>query len=165
MLETRMLDIGVWDRKKPLTKEQLKNRQTLFEQYQKEYNSNKSKEYFWEKLHPLIIDAVKSAIIRVNGQAGFIPNYQYKVDIADELLVKRYIEKPNYNFGSLSTLAYFAAIYASRQTQVIELDKEDSYDRIIEETLIRENEHVSSVSEYVSFYQDFDNYQDIDALY
>lgn len=160
-----MLDIGTWDRKKPLTKEQLKNRQALFEKYQKEYNSNKCKEFFWEKLHPLILDAVKSAIIRVNGQAGFIPNYQYKVDMADELLVKRYISKPNYNFGSLPTLAYFAAIYASRQTQVINLDMEDSYDRIVEETLIRENEHVSSVSESVGFYQDFDNYQDIDALY
>ena len=159
------MDIGIWGREKLLTKEQLKNRQILFEQYQKEYNLNKDPAYFWEKLHPLILDAVKSAIIRVNGHAGFIPNYQYKVDIADELLVKRYIEKPNYNFGSLPTLAYFAAIYASRQARVINLDMEDSYDRIIEETFIRENEHVSSVSAPVSFYQDFDNYQDIDALY
>lgn len=160
-----MLDIGTWDRKRPLTKEQLKNRQILFEQYQKEYNLNKSKEFFWEKLHPLILDAVKSAIIKVNGQVGFIPNYQYKVDLADDLLAKRYIGKPYYNFGSLPTLAYYAAVYASRQPQVIKLDMEDSYDRVIEETLIRENEHVSSVSESVSFYQDFDNYQDIDALY
>ena len=159
------MDIGIWDRKKNLTKEQLKNRQILFEQYQKEYNLNKDPAYFWVKLHPLILDAVKSAIIRVNGHVGFIPNYQYKVDIADDLLVKRYIEKPYYNFGSLPTLAYFAAIYASRQLQIINLDTEDSYDRIIEETLIRENEHASSVSESISFYQDLDDYQDIDALY
>ena len=159
------MDIGIWDRKKNLTKEQLKNRQILFEQYQKEYNLNKDPAYFWAKLHPLILDAVKSAIIRVNGHVGFIPNYQYKVDIADDLLVKRYIEKPYYNFGSLPTLAYFAAIYASRQIQIINLDTEDSYDRIIEETLIRENEHASSVSESISFYQDLDDYQDINALY
>lgn len=159
------MDIGIWDRKKNLTKEQLKNRQILFEQYQKEYNLNKDPAYFWTKLHPLILDAVKSAIIRVNGHVGFIPNYQYKVDIADDLLVKRYIEKPYYNFGSLPTLAYFAAIYASRQLQIINLDTEDSYDRIIEETLIRESEHASSVSESISFYQDLDDYQDIGALY
>lgn len=155
-----MLDCGVWDRKKQLTKEQLKNRQNLFTQYQKEYNENKDVNFFWLKLHPLILDAVKAAVIKINGSVGYIPNYQEKVDIADDLLIARYIKSPEYNFNSLSTLAYFAALYASREKSIIELDKEDSYERIIEETLIHENEHMTSI-----YKQDFENYSNIDELY
>lgn len=146
-----MLDVGVWDRQKPLTKTQLKNRQTLFEQYQKEYNENKDVNFFWLKLHPLILDAVKAAVIKINGSVGYIPNYQEKVDKADMLLVNRYIYKPTYNFGSLSTLAYFAALYSSRTKSIIEQDKEDSYERIIEETLLHDD-HMQSI-----YYQDYDN--------
>lgn len=155
-----MLDCGVWDRKKQLTKEQLKNRQILFTQYQKEYNENKDVDFFWLKLHPLILDAVKSAVIKINRSIGYIPNYQEKVDIADDLLIVRYIKSPEYNFSSLSTLAYFAALYASREKTIVKLDKEDSYERIIEETLIHENEHMTSI-----YNQDFESYSDIDELY
>lgn len=156
-------DLGVWSRTNPLTAEQLKNRQALFAELQKHYNETHNTDILWLKMYPLIEDAVKSAICKVNGIGNFIENFDEKVESALDLLIARYIKRPDYNFGSLPTLAYFAAIWASRKPNVIYEDKEKSYEVLMEEKQMHESHIIDDF--YEVDYTDESLYDNIDELY
>ncbi len=153
-----MKDIGVFSRDKPLSQAQILARQELFSEYQEDYNKSHNKEVLWLKMAPLIKDAIEAAVMRINNK-GFILNYDEKVDIAFFSLMKRYTNNPDYNYGSLSTLAYYAALYSSRNKEIQEKDLLErkgfiSYENYIE---ITGNE--------VEYYQDFENYVNVEELY
>jgi len=116
--------IGVWDRRNPLSKEEIAERQLAFLEYQKQYNETGDKDILWFKMKPLIEDACKSAVIKINGSIGFIPNYEEKVETSVYLIIKRYTKNKDYNFGSLSSLAYYAALYASRNKDIQSADQQ-----------------------------------------
>lgn len=153
-------EVGTWSRKSPLTKEQQKNRQELFSKLQKEYNETHNTDILWYKMYPLLEDAVKSALCKVNGINNFIEDWDEKVVDALDLLITRYIKNPDYNFRSLATLAHWAAVYASRKPSVIMGDKAISYEVVTQEWMLHEDEHVlnhEALAEY--------NYSDVDDLY
>lgn len=101
-----------------LTKSEQKEAQRLFLQYQEEYNKTHNPEILWFKMEPLIKRALESAIKKVNKN-NFVQDFDDKVADADTLLMKRYIKNPNYNFRSLPTLCYWAAIWACRRPEVV----------------------------------------------
>lgn len=55
-----------WSRVQQLSKQEMAERQELFTKYQKEYNETHDKNIYWEKLYPLIVDCVKSNVLKVN---------------------------------------------------------------------------------------------------
>lgn len=137
-------EIGIWNRKVALTKEQLKRRQELFTEYQKEYNITHNPKIFWNKLLPLVKDAVKSQMITVN-KSSFVKDYEDKVEEATLLLAKRYITKPDYKFEKLAGLAYWACIYVSRIQSTIIWDRTLSYDSLLE--MDEHEEHFNEIEE------------------
>lgn len=154
-------ELGVWSRTEPLTKKQQKNRQELFAKLQKELNETHNTDILWYKMYPLLEDAIKSALCKVNGVNNFIENWDEKVVDALDLLLTRYIRKPDYNFKSLATLAYWAAIYASRKPNVIMRDKDQSYEVLMNEKLMHEEHIIDDFYEY-----DYTTpYENVDDLY
>lgn len=153
-----MSDLGTWSRTEPLSASQMRARQRLFVKLQKEYNDTHDKNILWFEMSPLILDSVKSSVIKMNGGYGhFIPNYEEKVDKAYMLLIARYVKNPDYNFHSLPTLTYWAAKYSSRNAEIIYYDKMDSYERLTEETLLHEDEHIIEMCDSNN---DSDNWED-----
>lgn len=153
-------ELGVWSRTEPLTKKQQKNRQELFSKLQKEYNETHNTDILWNKMYPLLEDAVKSAILKVN-KYNFVEDFEEKTVSALDLLLVRYTRKPDYNFRSLSTLAYWSAIYASRNPNTIARDKEQSLEVLMEDKLMHEDHIIDDFYEY-DYTEDF---CDIDSLY
>ena len=135
------LDLGTWSRKRPLTKQQQKNRQELFSKLQKEYNETHNADILWYKMYSLLEDAVKSALLKVN-KYNFVEDFDEKTVDALDLLLTRYVRKPDYNFKSLATLSYWAAIYASRKPNVIMGDKAISWEVVTQDWMLHEEEHV-----------------------
>ena len=135
------LDLGTWSRKSPLTRQQIKNRQELFSRLQREYNETHDTDILWYKMYPLLEDAVKSALLKVN-KYNFVEDFDEKTVDALDLLLTRYVRKPDYNFKSLATLSYWAAIYASRKPNVIMGDKAISWEVVTQDWMLHEEEHV-----------------------
>ena len=155
------LDLGIWSRTTPLTRQQIKNRQELFVRLQKEYNETHDADILWYKLYPLLEDAVKSALCKVNGVNNFIEYWDEKVLDALDLLIARYVKRPDYNFKSLATLAYWSAIYASRKPNVMARDKDQSYEVLMNEKLMHEEHIIDDFYEY-----DYTTpYENVDDLY
>ena len=140
-------ELGVWSRTEPLTKQQQKNRQELFSKLQKEYNETHDTDILWYKMYPLLEDAVKSAILKVN-KYNFVEDFEQKTIDGLDLLIARYIKRPDYNFRSLSTLAYWAAVYSSRQPNTIGHDKAQSYEVLMNEKLMHEEHIIDDFYEY-----------------
>lgn len=134
-------ELGVWSRTEPLTKQQQKNRQELFSKLQKEYNETHDTDILWYKMYPLLEDAVKSALCKVN-KYNFVEDFEQKTIDGLDLLITRYIKRPDYNFRSLATLAYWAAVYASRKPNVIMSDKVISWEVVTQDWMLHEEEHV-----------------------
>lgn len=134
------LSKGQWSKVSHLTKDECKKRQELFLQYQKEYNDTHDFKIVWNKMYPLIHDAVMSNVLKLNKH-NFVKNFDEKVSEAELLLIQRYKNKPDYNFRSLVTLCYWAAVWACRQENVIMGDQEDSWERL-QELQLRE-EHIN----------------------
>lgn len=153
-----MKDIGVFSRDKPLSQSQILARQELFSQYQEDYNKSHNKEVLWLKMAPLIKDAIEAAVMRINNK-GFILNYDEKVDIAFFSLMKRYTNNPDYNYGSLSTLAYYAALYSSRNKEIQEKDL------LERKGFISYESYIEITGNEVEYYQDFENYVNVQELY
>lgn len=155
------LDLGVWSRTTPLTRQQIKNRQELFARLQSEYNKTHNTDILWHGMYRLLEEAVKSAILKVN-KYNFVEDFEDKTLDGLDLLLTRYINKPDYNFKSLATLSYWAAIYASRKPNVIARDKEQSYEVLMDEKLMHEEHIIDDFYEYD--YTDDSSY-DVDELY
>jgi hypothetical protein len=136
------------------TAEQERN-QELFTKYQKLYNETGDKKYI-VLMYPLLYSAVEAATCKINKH-NYINFYEDKIDDAVMLLVERYLKKPQYNFDSLITLAYWGAVWSNRRKTVINSDKEDSIERLLEETLIHEEEHFYTMND--------NNYSDYDELF
>ena len=154
-------ELGVWSRTEPLTRQQQKNRQELFSKLQKEYNETHDTDILWYKMYPLLEDAVKSAILKVN-KYNFVEDFEQKTIDGLDLLIARYIKRPDYSFKSLATLAYWAAVYASRQPNTIGHDKCQSYEVLMNEKLMHEDHITDDFYEYD--YTDESLY-DVDDLY
>lgn len=152
------LDIGTWSRFSALTKEQLAKRQMLFTEYQKAYNDTHDTSILWLKMKPLIEDSIKSNILRLN-KYNFVIDFDEKTDNATLLIMQRYIRNPSYNFTSLATLGYWAAVYACRKESIIQREKNtSSFEELIDEKHLHEEEHILNL-------EDYENYDWVEDLY
>lgn len=127
-----------WSRISHLTKEECKKRQDLFTQYQEEYNTTHDRKILWDKMYPLIHDACMSNILKLNKH-HYVKEFDEKVSDVELLLIQRYINKPDYNFRSLVTLCYWAAVYICRNPNVIARDQENSFDELMEKQMREEH--------------------------
>ena len=125
-----------------LTQSEMEENNKRFLELQREYNETENKNILWFEMMPLLEDACKAAVTKMNGIAGFIPNYDEKVETALYLLIKRYTKNPKYNYGSLPTLAYWASLYASRNQAIQEKDKQASFDALIVDGDLYEQDHI-----------------------
>ena len=153
-----MEDIGVFNRDVPLTPAQMEARQRLFQELQKKYNESPDKNLLWFEMAPLIRDSVEANVMRINHY-GFILNYEEKVDVAFFSIMKRYVDNPKYNFGSLVTLGYYAALYSSRNEAIQDKDKLERLGWISYEY------YIESTGNEIDYEPDFENYIDIEEFY
>lgn len=152
------MDIGTWSRKSSLTKDQLDERQRLFTEYQKAYNDTGDTSIVWLKMRPLIKDSIRSNILKIN-KFNFVEDFDDKVEDGLLLVIDRYIKNPTYNFSSLPTLGYWAAIYACRRKDIVNREKySSSYEELIDEKLLHEEEHILNL-------EDYESYSWVDGLY
>jgi len=107
---------------KKLTKEEQKKAQADFIHWQAEYNKTGDKIIVWEKLMPMFKDALGPTILKMN-KFHFVQNFDEKLEDATLALVARYLKNPNYNFGSLATLCYWAALGICRKESVVNEEK------------------------------------------
>lgn len=118
-----------------LSKEQQSANQQLFLTYQKEYNTTHDVNIVWFKLLPLIRLAMKPAILKLNKH-NEVKDFEDKLEDAILLLITRYINNADYNYGSLATLCYWAAISVCRKKNVIAAEKYNlSYEEMIEKMI------------------------------
>lgn len=107
---------------KQLTKEEQKKAQANFEYWQAEYNKTGDKSIVWNKLMPLFKDAMGPAILKMN-KFHFVQKFDKKLDDATLTLVTRYLKNQNYNFGSLATLCYWAAVAVCRKSSTVDEER------------------------------------------
>lgn len=136
-----MEDNVIWSRQFQLSKAEQKRRQQVFSNAQAQYNQSGDKKILWEVMYPLIIDAVKSNVLKINC-FHFVVDFDEKVDNAVTTIMNRYVKNKEYNFGSLVTLAYWAAVYECRKTGRKEKDLEKSYEVLVDEMKLHEEEHI-----------------------
>ena len=105
-----------------LTVEEQAAAQTNFTYWQAEYNKTGDKMIVWDKLMPIFKDALGPAILKMNN-FHFVQNYEAKLDDATLTLVTRYLKNQNYNYNSLATLCYWAALAVCRKQSVIDEEK------------------------------------------
>ena len=60
-----MEDNVIWSRQFQLSKAEQKRRQQVFSNAQAQYNQSGDKKILWEVMYPLIIDAVKSNVLKI----------------------------------------------------------------------------------------------------
>lgn len=124
----QQLAFGKWSRTEPLSVEEQRQRQEKFLELQKKYNETGDKNILWFEMKPLIEDCCKSAVIKRNGKNGWFPNYEKKVEDAVDTIIMRYVKKQTYNYRSLVTLCYWAALGSSCNKNMQELDKDVLYE-------------------------------------
>ena len=124
----QQIAFGEWSRTVPLTKEEQKQRQEKFLELQQKYNETGDKNILWFEMKPLIEDCCKSAVIKRNGKNGWFPNYEKKLEDAVDTIIMRYAKKQTYNYRSLVTLCYWAALGSSCNKNMQELDKDVLYE-------------------------------------
>lgn len=101
-----------------LSKEEQQKNNQLFLQYQKEYNETHDKSILWNKMEPLLRVALAAAILKNNNNKP-VKNFEDKIADGIIILIRRYVKNPDYNFGSLPTLVYYAALSVNKSKQVI----------------------------------------------
>lgn len=114
-------------------KELQKKAQADFTYWQSEYNKTGDNDILWNKIEPLLRSAAGPNILKVN-QYHEVKNFDEKVDDAVLLVLSRYKKNQNYNFGSLVTLMYYAAISVSHNPKVVAAEKISyfSYEELLE---------------------------------
>lgn len=148
-----------WSRVQQLSKKEMAERQVRFEHYQKQYNETHDAKILWTCLYPMFVDCCKSNILKINKH-HFVINFEEKTDKAVDLLITRYLKKPQYNFKSLVTLCYWAAVWACRQKDIIQEDMEQSYEYLVDDMMLHEDEHIIDFETLAEY-----NYADVDELY
>ena len=123
--------------------EQIRN-QEEFTYWQNEYNKTGDVTILWEHLEPLFRKAAGPNILKIN-KFHYVKNFDEKVDNAVLLIMERYKKKPEYNFGSLVTLMYWAAVSVchNKNTVAEEMTSFYSYEDLIDKGM--HEEHVLSM--------------------
>lgn len=130
-------------RQKYVDKEAQKEAQETFTYWQSEYNKTGDVSILWEHLEPLFRACAGPCILKINMHHE-VKNLQDKIDDTVLMLLERYKKKPAYNFGSLSTLVYFAAFYICRKENTVaeEMTSFYSYEDLLEKGM--HEDHVLS---------------------
>lgn len=104
---------------KQLSKKEQAAAQANFEYWQAEYNKTGDKNIVWNNLLPIFRNALGPAILKGNMH-HFVQNFEEKLDNAALTLVGRYLKNKDYNYNSLATLVYWAALAVNRKQSTID---------------------------------------------
>ena len=117
--------------------------QAEFEKWQAKYNETGDISILWDHLEPLFRNAAGPNILKINKN-HYVKNFDDKVDNAVLLIMGRYTKNPKYNFGSLVTLMYWAAVSVchNKNTVAEEMTSFYSYEDLLEKGM--HDEHVLS---------------------
>lgn len=124
---------------KVLSPEEQKEAQKKFEDAQARYNATHDPKIVWFELMPIFREAIGPSILKQNHY-HFVQDFEEKVKEGTLNLVARYINRPDYNYGSLATLVYFAAKYVSFREDVKNYEQASSWEEL-EELRLRQ-EHI-----------------------
>lgn len=124
-------------------KEAQKKAQEEFTKYQALYNQTGDISILWNNLEPLFRNAAGPNILKIN-KFHYVKNFDEKVDNAVLLIMERYAKNPKYNFESLVTLMYWAAISVCHNKNVVaeEMTSFYSYEDMLEKGM--HDEHILS---------------------
>ena len=104
-----------------LSKAEQKELTELYLQYQTEYNRTHDKDILWKHMRPLLVDMIANCAKKLSKN-HYVPDFEHRVEAQTDRVVKRYLDKPDYNRDLPLTLAHYEAVnmlYA------------DSYDKLL----------------------------------
>ena len=104
-----------------LSKAKQKELTEAYLKLQKEYNETHKKDILWNNMRPLLVDMIGNTVKKLS-KGHFIEDFEHRVEVQADRVVRRYIENPQYNRELPMTVAYWEAVnmlYA------------DSYDKLI----------------------------------
>lgn len=91
-----------------LTEEQ-KRLCKLYLTLQDEYNETHNKEILWNNIRPLLVDMIGNMVKKLS-KGHFIPDFEHRLELQVDRVIKRYIDNPQYNRDLPMTIAYWEAI-------------------------------------------------------
>lgn len=136
-----------------LSKEEQAEAQSNFTKWQAEYNKTKDKNIVWTKLYPIIQKALGPAILK-KAQHHKVEDFEDKLQDGLVMLCKRYIKNPNYNYESLATLCYWAAVWTLYRKEIVQNESAVSLDYLLDEIGLYEKE-ITSIDELRQFENEY----------
>lgn len=91
-----------------LTEEQ-KELSRLYLKYQGEYNETHNKDILWNNIRPLLVDMIGNMAKKL-CKGHFITDFEHRLECQVDRVIKRYIDKPDYNRDLPMTIAYWEAV-------------------------------------------------------
>ena len=104
-----------------LSKEEQKRLCKLYLEYQAEYKKTHDRNILWDNMRTLLVDMIASCAKKLS-KGHFILDFEHRVEVQTDRVIKRYLDRPSYNRDLPMTLAHYEAVnmlYA------------DSYDKLI----------------------------------
>ncbi len=88
---------------------------------QKEYNETHNKDILWGHMRPLLVDMISNTVKKLS-KGHFIEDFEHRVEVQVDRVIKRYIDNPQYNRDLPLTIAYWEAVnmlYSSGHDKLI----------------------------------------------
>lgn len=81
----------------------------LYLKWQDEYNETHNKEILWNNIRPLLVDMIGNMVKKLS-KGHFIHDFEHRLELQVDRVIKRYIDNPQYNRDLPMTIAYWEAI-------------------------------------------------------
>lgn len=102
-------------------------------EYQEEYNKTHDTDILWNNMRPLLVDMISNTVKKLS-KGHFINDFEHRVEVQVDRVIKRYIDNPSYNRDLPLTVAYWEAVnmlYSSGHDKLVgnydhELEYENS---------------------------------------
>lgn len=92
-----------------LSKDRQKELTEFYLQYQTEYNRTHDKDILWNHMRPLLLDMIGNMAKKL-CKGHYIADFEHRLEVQVDRVIKRYIDNPNYNKELPMTVAYWEAV-------------------------------------------------------
>lgn len=104
-----------------LSKEEQKRLCNLYLKYQAEYNETHNTDILWNDIRPLLISMIGNTVKKLSKN-HYVPDFEHRVEVQVDRVIKRYINNPSYNRDLPLTLSHWESVnllYASGHDKLI----------------------------------------------
>lgn len=92
-----------------LSKEDQERLCKLYLEYQAEYNKTHDTRILWNDMRPLLVCMIRNTVKKLS-KGHFIEDFEHRVEVQVDRVIKRYINNPQYNRDLPLTIAYWESI-------------------------------------------------------